>query len=110
MLINGKEFNIETFDCEEVVRIKSILRNGVEDLNLRYETTEDVEKEKKVIFGIFDEIFGEGTHEIIFNDCNLQCCFYVLKNFIEDFNTDTSSVLRTIKYFEEMKEQMNHGR
>lgn len=110
MHINDKEFNIETFDREEVARIQIIIHNGIEDLTLRCKTVENVEKEKEVIFGIFDEIFGKGTHEIIFDDCNLQRCFLVLEHFIEDFNTEVNSVLRTIKHFEQIKERNGCGR
>lgn len=95
--IYGEEFELDFLDADEMERVEAAIEN-VQSQNKAeaYEgltQSQMIRKQCGIIFGFFDEVFGEGTHKRIFKGkCNLVMALNSFEEFIKAKDSSASEV------------------
>lgn len=95
--IYGEEFELDFMDADEMERVEAAIEN-VQSQNKAeaYEgltQSQMIRKQCGIIFGFFDEVFGDGAHKRIFKGkCNLVMALNSFEEFIKAKDSSVSEI------------------
>lgn len=103
MIINGVELeNLDVFDVEIAEKYENALEKAknVENEIKGLKISAAIRKQCETVFGIFNELFGEGTDRRVFGDkVNLITCLKAFDELVTEVETQSKEIEKiTNKY------------
>jgi len=94
MNINGVELELDIFDADVAEKYDKAIKKvmNIEDTK-SMSIGEGIRTQCKAIFNVFDELFGQGTHERVFGDkVNLLECLKAFEALITGINEKNKEI------------------
>lgn len=103
MKINGVELpDLDLLDLDVAEKYEKVLEN-ISDIGTRVQdmkVTESIRTQCNAIFGVFNELFGEGTDKKVFADkVNLLTCLKAFEELVTQMNSKNADVERLINKY-----------
>lgn len=95
MNINGVELELDIFDADVAEKYDKAIKKvmNIEEDTKSMSIGEGIRTQCKAIFNVFDELFGQGTHERVFGDkVNLLECLKAFEALIAGINEKNKEI------------------
>ncbi|WP_346885101.1 DUF6673 family protein [Clostridium sp. UBA4395] len=95
MNINGIELELDIFDADVAEKYDKAIKKvmNIEEETKGMSVGEGIRTQCKAIFKVFDELFGQGTHERVFgNKVNLLECLKAFEALITGINEKNKEI------------------